>query len=115
LSEFNGDQIESLKYEHPVYKRSSPIILADYVSNEDGTGLVHNAPGFGSDDYYACKKYKIEPFAPIDNFGKFTNEVNDAELTGIFYENANEIVIKQLQAVNAILHNEIFTHSAAHD
>jgi isoleucyl-tRNA synthetase len=77
--------------------------------------MVHNAPGFGADDYLACKKYNIEPFAPIDNYGKFTKEVNDQSLVGIFYEDANAIIIKQLQDANALLAHAIIVHAAAHD
>jgi len=89
--------------------------LAEYVSADDGTGLVHNAPGFGSDDYLACKKYGINVYCPIDNNGKFTKEVNDDELVGVFYDDANKIITKRLNNKNALLKLEFVTHSVAHD
>ncbi len=85
----SGKQLENKKYTHPFIKRTSPIILAEYVSDTGGTGLVHNAPGFGQDDYYACKKYNIDVYCPIDDFGKYNKDINDSELEGMFYLKAN--------------------------
>lgn len=115
VSEFIGSQMENIEYEHPLYKRYSSIVLADYVSNDDGTGLVHNAPGFGADDYLVCKKYNIKPYAPIDNFGKFTKEINDDLLVGIFYDDANKLITERLKKVNALLKLEFVNHSIALD
>jgi isoleucyl-tRNA synthetase len=89
--------------------------LAEYVSDTDGTGLVHNAPGFGAEDYLACKKYGIKPYAPIDNYGNFTDEAIDKSLVGIFYNDSNKIITEQLKAKNALLSLEFFNHSVAHD
>jgi isoleucyl-tRNA synthetase len=89
--------------------------LANYVSDEDGTGLVHNAPGFGNDDYLACKAYGIEPFAPIDNYGKFTKDVDNVPIIGVFYEKANDIIIEQLKKLNALVHQSTINHPIAHD
>jgi isoleucyl-tRNA synthetase len=107
--------MEFINYAHPLYERKSPVIIAEYVEEGDGTGLVHNAPGFGNDDYFACMKYGIKPYAPIDNYGKFTSEVNDATLIGVFYEDANKIITERLTACNALLNLSFFTHSVAHD
>jgi isoleucyl-tRNA synthetase len=98
-----------------LYGMINPIILADYVSDTGGTGLVHNASGFGNDDYLACKKYGIKPFVPIDAYGKFTNESPDADLVGVFYEKSNDIIVDKLTKANALLKHSIFTHSVAHD
>ena len=115
IKNIDGKDLENLKYNHPFYNRKSPIILAEYVSDQDGTGLVHNAPGFGLDDYYACKKYGIEVFCPIDDNGKFDNSINDNELQGVFYTKANEIIIDRLRKNNSLLLVENITHSVAHD
>lgn len=66
------------------------VILADYVGKDDGTGLVHNAPGFGLEDYLACAKYNIGVYCPVDELGKFNSDVKIPELNGVFYEDANE-------------------------
>lgn len=110
-----GTELENLKYKHPWIDRISPVILAEYVSNEGGTGLVHNAPGFGQDDYYACKKYGINVYCPIDDFGKFTKEINDLELEGVFYIKANDIILNRLMQSNSLLKASEIVHSVAHD
>lgn len=115
LDEFKGLKLENIKYQHPYLNKNNPIILAEYVSNLDGTGLVHNAPGFGLDDYLACKKYNIDIFCPIDDYGKFTADVNDFELEGLLYINANPIIIKRLIEKNNLFHQEKIIHSVAHD
>lgn len=112
---FKGTELEKVMYAHPLYNKPCPVILAKYVSMDDGTGCVHNAPGFGDDDYLACKAYKIEPFCPIDKLGKFTAEVNDKELEGIFYEDANESIVKRLEASGNLLKCGKIVHSAAID
>ncbi|MDR3249545.1 MAG: isoleucine--tRNA ligase [Mycoplasmataceae bacterium] len=115
LSEFKGNMIENVTYKHLLYGLVSPIILADYVSDTNGTGLVHNASGFGNDDYLACKRYGIKPYVPIDAFGKFNNEVIDKELVGMFYLDANLLIIEKLKTNNVLLKHETITHSVAHD
>ncbi|MDE5599599.1 MAG: class I tRNA ligase family protein, partial [Ureaplasma sp.] len=116
LKEFNAKEIENFKYIHPIKKdKKCPVILAEYVSADNGTGLVHNAPGFGLDDYLACKAYGINIYCPIDDDGKFTKEVDDSELENLFYIKANPIIIQRLiNDNNLFLHEEII-HSAAHD
>jgi isoleucyl-tRNA synthetase len=92
------------------------VILAEYVSDVSGTGLVHNAPDFGNDDYLACLKYNIKPFSPIDNYGKYNNRIIDQQLINVYYEDANKIIIAKLQSVNAIIGDvKYITHSSAHD
>ena len=60
IKEFKGKDLENDEYSHPLYpEKIYKVILANYVLS-DNTGLVHNAPGFGNDDYLACKKYGIK-------------------------------------------------------
>ncbi len=113
--EFNGKQIELVQYKHCLYDRVSPVINATYVTSDNGTGLVHNAPGFGVEDYIACKAYNIPIFCPIDEAGKFTSEVNDENLSGVFYETANEQIINRLDANKALLKFLFINHNAAID
>lgn len=115
LDEFKGNELENIEYFHPYLNKKNPIILAEYVSNDDGTGLVHNAPGFGLEDYIACKKYNIDIYCPIDDFGKFNDEINDEELKGLLYINANSIIINRLIKNNNLFHHEKIIHSVAHD
>jgi isoleucyl-tRNA synthetase len=112
---FLGEKLSGVMYQHCLYNKVLPLIPATYVSDSDGTGLVHNAPGFGFDDYIACGAFNIKPFAPIDSYGKFTSDVNDEELVSKFYEDTNEIIISRLMKSNNFMFCEIIEHSAAHD
>lgn len=115
LVEFIGKKIEYTKYINPLNNKKSFIILAAYVSDKNGTGLVHTAPGFGHDDYLACKKYGIKVFCPINEYGKFTNEIKDKDLIDKFYVDANPIIIDKLLKLNCLEKAEVITHAMAHD
>ena len=65
------------EYRHPFIDRVSPIVLADYVSVEDGTGLVHTAPGHGAEDYQTGRATSLPTLSPVDASGRFTAEAPD--------------------------------------
>ena len=116
IKTIKGKELENVVYQHPLYpNKQCFVILANYVSDHDGTGLVHNAPSFGDDDYLACKKYNINPTCPLDKYACFNDELNDPELKGLFYEKANDVIISRLKQQNKILHHSEFTHSAPID
>ncbi|WP_038079761.1 isoleucine--tRNA ligase [Ureaplasma canigenitalium] len=112
---YSPKELEGVIYHSPINQFENPIILAEYVSTNDGTGLVHNAPGFGLDDYYACKKYGINAIVNIDDYGRFNENVALPHLVGVFYTDANEGIIDQLKTNHNLLHYETITHSVAHD
>lgn len=72
-----GEELVGIKYTHPLLKESpqQPIIAADFVTADSGTGLVHCAPGHGADDYLVCLKHSITPFSPVDANGRYTDDV----------------------------------------
>ena len=75
LGKIKGTALEGLTYNHPFIKtRLCQVILADYVSLEDGTGIVHIAPGHGIDDYESGLKYNLPVISPVDKSGRFTPE-----------------------------------------
>ena len=88
------------------------IIEADYVSTEDGTGIVHIAPGFGEDDMIACQPYDIPVICPVDGKGCFTKEVPDYEGMQVF--EANEPIIKRLKAEGKLVRKEMYKHNYPH-
>ncbi|HOI07303.1 MAG TPA: isoleucine--tRNA ligase [Deltaproteobacteria bacterium] len=109
LAVFKGSLLEGLKAKHPLYDRESILILAPFVTLEAGSGLVHIAPGHGEEDYEIGKAYGLEVYAPVDNEGKFTKEVE--EFAGQFVFDANEGVNKALQRVGALLNVSTYEHS----
>ncbi len=114
IKTFKGKDLEGLKAKHPFYDKESLLINGDYVTDEDGTGLVHIAPGHGMDDYLVCLKYGIKPYCPVDGLGKMTKDAGP-RLEGLFYEDANEEVLKMLKENNHLLNEKKIVHSYPHD
>jgi isoleucyl-tRNA synthetase len=112
LAKFSGNLLEGKKAKHPLYDRESLLILANYVTLEAGTGAVHTAPGHGQDDYLSGQRYDLEVYAPVDNLGKFTDEVEF--FAGKFVFDANDDVIKKLTDVGALLKSEKIEHQYPH-
>ncbi|HOW42555.1 MAG TPA: isoleucine--tRNA ligase [Candidatus Omnitrophota bacterium] len=112
IREIKGKELEGLTYIHPFNLRSGKVVLADYVSAEDGTGLVHTAPGHGAEDYLTGLKYKLEIVMPVDNRGNFDESAG--EFKGINVYDANKLIIEKLQAQGNLLLTENFQHSYPH-
>ncbi|OEY86912.1 isoleucine--tRNA ligase [Wolbachia pipientis] len=93
-------------------KNAFHILSADYVTEEDGTGIVHTAPGFGEEDFDLCQSNNIPSICPIDNSGKFTAEVPD--LAGINVFETNNIIIQKLKELGNWFYTEQYTHSYPH-
>lgn len=111
---FLGSDLEGVTYKHPLYERISPVILGDHVTTEDGTGLVHTAPGHGEDDFIIGQKYHLDVFCPVDEHGKMMKSAGE-RFEGLFVDDCNGEVIKALQEVNALLKSVKITHSYPHD
>ena len=114
LKTFHGQDLENLTVKHPLYERSSLIINASYVTAEDGTGCVHIAPDFGTDDFNACLKYNIRPTCPIDEKGVVHMEENDP-INGLFYADSDAVVIDLLTKNGHLLKEIDIVHSYPHD
>ncbi|MFA4842764.1 MAG: class I tRNA ligase family protein, partial [Candidatus Omnitrophota bacterium] len=71
IGTFKGKDLDGLTYAHPFGLRKGRIVLADYVSLEEGSGLVHTAPGHGNEDYFTGIKYKLDIIMPVDAQGNF--------------------------------------------
>ena len=111
---FLGSDLEGVTYKHPLYERISPVILGDHVTTEDGTGLVHTAPGHGEDDFIIGQKYHLDVFCPVDEHGKMMKSAGE-RFEGLFVDDCNGEVIKALEEVNALLKSVKITHSYPHD
>lgn len=112
--EVEGKELEYLLCKHPFLDRTSTVILADYVTLDSGTGLVHTAPGHGVDDYLVGQlKYKLGVLSPVDNQGNLTEEAG--EFAGQFVFDANKNIIARLNELGVLLKQENITHSYPHD
>lgn len=109
---FPGKSMDVLQAEHPFLQRPSKVIAEDFVSVEEGTGIVHIAPGHGEDDYAAGLRNGLEIYAPVDDRGRFTG-VNEA-LDGEFVFKANPAIIETMRVNGSLLYDESIEHSYPH-
>ncbi len=108
-----GKDLVNKKYEplFPYFKdheNAFRVIEGDFVSLEDGTGIVHMAPAFGEDDFYACKKENITPVCPVDENGRFLSEIKEFE--DIYVKDADKPIIKDLKQRNLVFHHGQILH-----
>ncbi len=125
LERMKGRDLAGLKYE-PLFsyfkdsnaskgqndKDAFKVILADFVTTEDGTGIVHMAPAFGEDDFNACKKENIAFFMPVDDDGNFTDEVPDLKGKHVF--DSNDEIIKRLKDEKKLVLLNTYEHQYPH-
>lgn len=116
VEEMKGADLELMEYEQLMpYVKTQPgkafkVILADYVSAEDGTGIVHIAPAFGEDDYQACRKYDLDFVQPVDLEGRFT----ETPWKGEFVFDTNEKIWRHLQEEGKVFAKETMEHNYPH-
>ncbi len=114
-----GEQLESLRYRHPYLEKNPTekdayfVICAEYVTTEDGTGLVHIAPGHGVDDYVAGQKYDLAIYSPVLDNGCYDDTVPDW-LKGINVLKADPIVIDRLKENGLLVAAKEIMHSYPH-
>ena len=116
IATFMGKELEHTKYSRPFdlveIENSHFVVLADYVTVEDGTGLVHQSPAFGADDLEVCRKYNLPVVNPINPDGHFKKEV--ALVGGVFFKEADKPLIKDLKSRNLLFKSLQFEHSYPH-
>ncbi|HSV56645.1 MAG TPA: isoleucine--tRNA ligase, partial [Magnetospirillaceae bacterium] len=99
-------------FEHTRKDGSFRTFLADYVTTEDGTGIVHTAPGFGEDDYRTLKGTGIPTVCPVDAECRFTEEVPD--FRGRFVKDADKAIIERLKAEGRLVKRDQYLHAYPH-
>ncbi|MCZ6675010.1 MAG: isoleucine--tRNA ligase [Verrucomicrobia bacterium] len=121
IKTLKGEELAGLQGHHPFIDRNSPIILADYVTTESGTGAVHTAPGHGLDDYQSGLKYGLDIYCPLDDHGKYVDDGQiPEELVGVTVletkgrSPANVAVLKLLEDSGNLLKFKKFDHSYPH-
>ena len=112
-----GQELAGLGYQPPYdffldEPKAFRILVADYVTTEDGTGVVHQAPAFGEDDMLTCQQAGIGVVIPVDMDGKFTSLVPPYEDMLVF--DANKDIIRDLKAAGRILRHQTIEHSYPH-
>ena len=109
---WKGRELEGMLFRHPFLDMQVPVILGEHVTLDQGSGVVHTAPGHGADDFRAGQKYGLEPYAPIDNSGRFTEGLDEYRGKTVF--EANAPIIALLAARGALLSDAKLRHSYPH-
>ncbi|MGO0122353.1 isoleucine--tRNA ligase [Desulfothermobacter acidiphilus] len=112
LSRFKGKELEGAVLEHPLFPRDSLVVVDTYVSSEQGTGCVHNAPGHGEEDFLICRRYGLPVLSPVDERGYFTEE--GGSFAGKFYLEANREIVEALRQRGALVAAGRITHQYPH-
>jgi isoleucyl-tRNA synthetase len=105
LRTLQGGELAGWKYRHPLAARESPVLLGAHATAEAGTGLVHTAPGHGEDDFNMGVQYGLPIWAPVDNHGRFTQDVGIEGLAGLKVFEANPKIVEKLAAAGALLNH----------
>jgi len=118
IATVKGKDLEGIKYEHPLkdlfpflknLKNAHRVVLSSqFVTLDEGTGLVHTAPGHGQEDYKVGKENGLPAISPLKMDGRF-NE-NSGKYSGIFAKDADQMIIQELKDRNMLLHEEKITH-----
>jgi isoleucyl-tRNA synthetase len=117
IGRFKGTDLLGVSYEPPFdffvgRENAHRVLPADYVTTEDGTGVVHIAPAFGEEDKVVTDAAGIEPVIPVDSHGKFTSEV--APYAGVQVFDANKAITKDLKESGLLLRHETYDHPYPH-
>ncbi|MFY3791900.1 isoleucine--tRNA ligase [Ureibacillus sp. MALMAid1270] len=116
LSEHSGSELEGIHYAPPfnyvTIEKGHCIVLADYVTQESGTGIVHIAPAYGEDDYRTVQQNGLSFVNVVDAQGRYTKEISD--LSGKFVKECDVEIIKMLSEQDRLFHKEKYEHSYPH-
>jgi len=121
IQNVTGESLEGVESRHPFIDRASPIVLAEYVTTESGTGCVHTAPGHGLDDYLTGLNYDLDIYCPVNDKGEYDDDgqipdflVGESVLESKGWVPANGKVLKALAESGALLKKKKITHSYPH-
>ncbi len=124
LGRVNGAALEGVRLRHPFYdERAIPVLLGEHVSAEEGTGIVHTAPGHGQDDFVVGQRYglldgynaaQINPVAGNGTYLPGTPAAGAHALEGLHIWKANDVIVTALREAGSLLHFERITHSYPH-
>ena len=116
IKRIKGKELERTTYRRPLDLVDIPdshfVLLADYVTVEDGTGLVHQSPAFGADDLAACRRYGLPVVNPIEPNGTFKSDVPLVGST--FFKDADKTLVKELKSRGVLFRHQPYEHSYPH-
>jgi isoleucyl-tRNA synthetase len=116
LKTIKGKDLERVTYKRPLDLIDIPdahfVVLASYVTTEDGTGLVHQSPAFGADDLAICRAYGLPVVNPIAPDGTFLSEV--PLVGGLFFKDADKTLVKELKSRGVLYKHQPYEHSYPH-
>ena len=112
LARFSGRRMEGLNFQHPFLDRKILGVLADYVTMDTGTGVVHTAPSHGAEDFATGVKYGLDATSNVDEKGILRNGL--PQYNGLRVWDANAPIIELLKKRGALLHLEKLEHSYPH-
>jgi isoleucyl-tRNA synthetase len=112
LATYQGRDFEGMKFQHPFLPLQVPGILAEYVTLDQGSGIVHTAPGHGADDFVSGQRYGLDIYAPIDDRGIYLEGLPEYKGKDVFA--ANPIIVKLLGDRGALLGHHPYKHSYPH-
>lgn len=112
----SGRELEGFAYRHPFAPRQGRVVLGEHVTLEQGTGLVHTAPGHGAEDYAVGEAYGLEAYNPVLADGRFDDTVQPPSLEGVRVFDANPKIVELLVQKGVLLNRpgETITHSYPH-
>lgn len=109
---WKGRELEGKHYRHFFTEGDYPLVLADYVVLDEGSGCVHTAPGHGREDYETGRNYGLEIASPVDDEGKFTAEAG--KFAGLNVFNAEPVILRELESLGVLLASGELVHSYPH-
>ncbi len=112
IARFPGRKMEYAEFQHPFLDRKIIGVLADYVTMDQGTGVVHTAPAHGAEDFITGQKYKIDPTCNVDKAGILRNGLPEYEGKRVF--DANAPIVELLKTRGVLMHSEKMEHSYPH-
>jgi len=112
IKRIKGEKLQGLVFKHPLFDRPSPLFLADHVTLEEGTGIVHTAPGHGEEDFEVGKREELEVLSVVDEAGVFNFQAG--KYSGLSLEQGNAAVLRDLLANGNLLHHTRITHKYPH-
>ncbi|MFL6281133.1 MAG: isoleucine--tRNA ligase, partial [Vicinamibacterales bacterium] len=112
IARMKGEELEHIRFQHPLYARASVGVLGEYVTLDAGTGAVHTAPGHGADDFNTGIKYGLDIYAPVGPAGHFLDTV--ALFGGQRVFDANPKIEEALKERGRLWHREAFSHQYPH-